>query len=390
MIERKSAREWDAELQTYIVDWDGFENRDPDFMVMTRDEFELLAAHSTRMIRSPDLPLPPEDKGTTEGAHESLFAWLNPIRQRIGVTQGPPEVSPAAREAAIQSTARLRGYFGVQPWLSEPENDPAFGLVQRAIDAAVAEQSQHFNSLLSAMSEEAQRCRNESAAQIARLTKELAEERAALEDEKIECAGLKDSNGQLESALSTERAAREKAETELRWSRESMMEEHKLRVRLEEVASDLRQKLAQVEQRGKDNLLGWNQANSLAAEVITERNSLRNERDILHRMLAEAELRIKENVELRLVLQGDVAAIRIERDSLAQRVAELEVLLPDAQAMSDHNAHEVGKRNADKERLKARCEKLEKALKKAAANFHGYGFNATAKATMEALNQSPE
>lgn len=173
MIDIKSAREWDAELQTHIVDWDGFENRDPS-VVMPREEFERRAMHSTRMIRSPELP--PEDEGTTEGARESLFAWLNPIRQRIGaVTQGPPEVSPAARETARleYEHARMKEYTP-----SANTRRPGY-FVQRAIDAAVAEQSRHFNSLLAAMSEEAQRCRNESAAEIACLTKEAEASLAA-------------------------------------------------------------------------------------------------------------------------------------------------------------------------------------------------------------------
>ncbi len=41
--------EWDKILNTQIIDWDGFENRDPLGFIMSREEFEQRAMRATRM-----------------------------------------------------------------------------------------------------------------------------------------------------------------------------------------------------------------------------------------------------------------------------------------------------------------------------------------------------
>lgn len=59
-LEVKTAAQWDEDLGTHIVDWDGFENRDPSGM-MTRAEFE---RRSVRASRMPPKEITPKPTGT--------------------------------------------------------------------------------------------------------------------------------------------------------------------------------------------------------------------------------------------------------------------------------------------------------------------------------------
>lgn len=422
-----SAQAWDSLLETNIVDWDGFD--DPS-LLMTREEFERRAMQATRMIKNPDL---------------ASYAESHP-------NAGTPEVTPLAREVAEKEVQS----FTCALWT---QDTPPGLHVQRALDAA---RSQAIDELSAATVPEIGAALAVKDAEVARLTQELTEEREKHGRAQMNLRQWRENCGKLDAQLriakdqlSTERAAREKAEMAYgNWK--------SIRHRDMEIEKSLRTQLASVTSERDE----WANKASLRAG---ECSSLQNERAVLQRMLAAAE-KEREAYMLRSVgamniAEGEpgheriprdcptlmaVSELRQERDTLAQRVAELKKELNEAHAFSrcerdkfkiitsQRDAQwqlmegklsdqleelkrvkedadifraewnkalvEAGENREAKEQmhdqrdgarcqrdeLKARCEKLEKALEKAAANFRGYGFHATAEATLEALNQSPE
>lgn len=55
-VDLRSAAQWNEDLGTNIIDWDGFKDRDPSGM-MTREEFLKRSIHATRMVSKREFSL---------------------------------------------------------------------------------------------------------------------------------------------------------------------------------------------------------------------------------------------------------------------------------------------------------------------------------------------
>jgi len=319
------------------------------------------------------------------------------------------EVSAEARNATIQCTARMRSYFGAQPWLSEPGDDPAFGIVQRAIAEAEKAFVQKAGGTMEGVGME-----------IARLAKELAEchgERfsgnpskwshaAQIEGfrkQRDEAFDEKDKLASQLSELSTERAAKEAYQADATNERYQ---------RYKELADSLILTQQKLQQSGvalsAESALHRAQYDNLHSQLQKAEADVKSARESRNRwetMCGQANTKRQQAEQERDEARAELSSIRAdlaERDSLQKQNAEM------LSEIADHSADRVQimlslekaeARNAELvNALKEACDRLEWAIQ----TFSGRPFRSwnsskewlpyaeRALTNGRKLNQSPE